>query len=140
MKITYECEYDNWTECFTEPILKAANVEPQEFRVISADERRTYLKVKIWNAEAAPTIIGMAKGAWEEHTWVIKRELEEIDATRAKMHYILFDWTSHKTYESEVSKGCQIIHMVPQFISQGEFGLVHHGDKGIEAHHVKYIS
>lgn len=140
MKITYESERDNWTEFFTEQILKAANVETQEIHVIATDESRTYIKVKIWNADAAPTIMGMAKGAWEEHTWVIKSEFEEIDATHAKMHYILFDLTSHKSYESEVSKGCQIIHMVPQFISRGEFRLVHHGDKGIEAHHVKYAT
>ena len=140
MKITYECERDNWTEFFTEQILKAANVETQEIHVIATDESRTYIKVKIWNADAAPTIMGMAKGAWEEHTWVIKSEFEEIDATHAKMHYILFDWTSHKSYESEVSKGYQIIHKVPKFISRGEFRLVHHGDKGIEAHHVKYAT
>ena len=113
MKITYECEHDNWTEFFTEQILKAANVEAQEIHVIATDESRTYIKVKIWNADAAPTIMGMAKGAWEEHTWVIKRELEEIDTAKYKnldkVGTIFKDYGFAKIQEMQVGKQADTI-------------------------------
>ena len=140
MKITYECNCDNFTKFLTQQILKDADVEPKEFRVTDVDDRRIHIQAKVFNKNAAPVIMGMTSGAWEEHHWVIKRDMEVTNEIYATVEYVLFDWTACNNYEYGGHKGITLIHFVPKPISEGNYELIYHEeDKSVEVSRGKCV-
>ena len=128
MNITYTCNCDSWMRFLLRTVLEDANMDQREFKVIAADSRRIHMHTKVWNENAAPAIIGMAKGTWEERTWVLKYECESSDRYNTDLEYVLFDTEPSKTYDRTFTNKMQIIHMVPTEIARGAYRISESGN------------
>lgn len=124
MNIQYNCNCDKWTKFFITQVLEDAKVEPIDISIDSVDSRRIHIHAKIWNENAVPSVIGMRKGKWEEHTWAIKYEMEKPDKFNTTLHYLLYDWEAGQKYQKELSSGITLYHFIPKPIYEGTYEIV----------------
>ena len=128
MNITYNCNCDGWMRFLVQTVLEEANIEQRDFEVFAADDRRIWMHTKVWNENAAPAYIGMAKGNWEERTWVLKYECESSDRYNTDLEYVLFDTDPSKTYNHKLTQTMTLYHMVPTEIARGFYRISQRGN------------
>ena len=119
MEITYKCPCDEKLIFLVEDILKQIDVKIKEVCVVVADDRRIHLRVKVWNEDGEPSVMGMLKGSWENSHWVLKYEFNTLNEFKETMSYILYDTKPSKIEENTSKNTFLIKDLMPESVMEG---------------------